>query len=82
VGGDGLAVAATVGAFGQTAADPLDLANVSLALIGMHRDREHSDIGDGSVQEEVIVRLSGSRQTRARGSSVIPRIPCAHAAAR
>jgi hypothetical protein len=49
MGGDGLAVAPTVGTFGQAAAEPPDLADVGLALIGMSRDGERRDIGGGGV---------------------------------
>ena len=51
-GGDGLAVAPAVGAFGQAAAGPLDLADVGLAFVGVRGDGEHGDVGGGVVQDK------------------------------
>jgi hypothetical protein len=51
-GGDGLAVAAAVGALGQAAAGPLDLTDVGLSLVGVRGDGEHGDVGGGGVQDE------------------------------
>ena len=51
-GGDGLAVAPAVGALGQAAAGPLDLADVGLPLAGMGREGEHRDVSCGGVQDE------------------------------
>ena len=51
-GGDGLAVAAAVGAFGQALAGLLDLADVGLALVGVRGDGEQGDVGGGGVQDE------------------------------
>ena len=51
-GGDGLAVAPAVGAFGQVLAGPLDLAEVGLSLVGMSGDGEQGDVGGGGVQDE------------------------------
>jgi len=50
--GDGLAVAAAVGAFGQVLAGPLDLADVGLAFVGVGGDGEQGDVGGGGVQDE------------------------------
>ena len=51
-GGDGLAVAAAVGAFGQALAELLDLAEVGFALVGMGGDgKDHGVRGDG-VEDE------------------------------
>ena len=62
VGGDVLAVAAAVRVLGQGAAEPLDLADVGFALMGMSRDSEHRDIGGDGVQDEgdrTAVRVHG-----------------------
>ena len=40
-GGDGLAVASAVGAFGQALAELLDFADVGLSLVGVRGDGEH-----------------------------------------
>ena len=50
--GDGLAVAPTVGAFGQAVAGPLDLTDVGLSLVGVGGDGEHGDVGGGGVEDE------------------------------
>ena len=51
-GGDGLAVASAVGAFGQALAELLDLADVGLALVGVRGDGEDGGVGGGGVQDE------------------------------
>ena len=51
-GGDGVAVAAAVGAFGQAAAGPLDLADVGFPFVGMGGDGEQGDVGGGVVEDE------------------------------
>jgi hypothetical protein len=51
-GGHGLAVAPTVGAFGQALAESLDLADVGLSLVGVRGDGEHGGVGGGGVQDE------------------------------
>jgi hypothetical protein len=51
-GGDGLAVAPAVGAFGQADAEAFDLTNVSFALISVRGEGEHGDAGGGDVQDE------------------------------
>ena len=51
-GGDGLAVAAAVGAFGQVGAVLFDFANVGLALVGVRGEGEHGDAGGGDIQDE------------------------------
>ena len=51
-GGDGLAVAAAVGAFGQVLAGPFDFAEVGFAFVGVGGDGEHGDVGGGGVQDQ------------------------------
>ena len=51
-GGDGLAVAAAVGAFGQALAEPLDFADVGFSFVGVRGDGEDGDAGGGGVQDE------------------------------
>jgi WD domain, G-beta repeat len=51
-GGDGLAVASAVGAYGQAGAEPLDLADVGFALVGVRGQGEHGDAGRGGVQDQ------------------------------
>src|ERR1022692_2933968 len=51
-GGDGLAVAAAVGAFGQAVADVLDFADVGFAFVGVRGDGEQGGVGGGGVQDE------------------------------
>jgi len=51
-GGDGVAVASAVGAFGQAATGPFDLADVGFAFVGMGGYGEHGDVGGGGVQDE------------------------------
>ena len=46
-GGDGLAVAAAVGAFGQALAELLDFAEVGFAFVGVGGDGEEGDAGGG-----------------------------------
>ena len=41
-----------VGALGQAAAGPLNLADVGLPLVGMGREGEHRDVSCGRVQDE------------------------------
>ena len=50
--GDGLAVAAAVGAVGPVGAGPLDLAGVGFAFAGVGGDGEHGDVSGGGVQDE------------------------------
>ena len=51
-GGDSLAVAAAVGAFGQVLGVPLDFAEVGFAFVGVPGDREQGDVGGGGIQDE------------------------------
>ena len=51
-GGDGLAVAAAVGVFGQGLAVALDFTDVGFAFVGVGGDGEHYGAGGGSVQDE------------------------------
>src|SRR6266516_6521777 len=51
-GGDGLAVAAAVGAFGQGLAVALDFADVGFAFVGVGGDGEHDGVGRGGVEDE------------------------------
>jgi hypothetical protein len=46
-GGDGLAVASAVGAFGQALAELLDFADVGFSLVGVRGDGEDGGIGGG-----------------------------------
>jgi len=50
--GDGLAVAAAVGAFGQFLGVELDFAEVCFAFLGVGGDRVHGDVRGGGVQHE------------------------------
>src|SRR5579863_8423807 len=47
--GDGVAVAAAVGAFGQVLAKPFDFADVGFAFVGVGGDGEQGDVGGGVV---------------------------------
>src|SRR5712691_7009079 len=51
-GGDGLAVAPAVGAFGQGLAEALYFADVGFAFVGVGGDGEDGDAGRGGVQDE------------------------------
>jgi len=51
-GGDGLAVAPAVGAFGQALAELLDLADVGFSVVGVRGDGEDRGVGGGGVQDE------------------------------
>jgi hypothetical protein len=51
-GGDGLAVAAAIGAFGQGLAVAFDFADVGFAFVGVGSDGEQGDVGGGVVQDE------------------------------
>ena len=51
-GGDGLAVAAAVGVFGQGLAVAFDFADVGFAFVGVGGDGEQGDVGGGGVQDE------------------------------
>ena len=51
-GGDGLAVAAAVGAFGQGLAEALDFAEVGFSFVGVRGDGEDGDAGGVGVEEE------------------------------
>ena len=51
-GGDGLAVAAAVGAFGQALAEAFYFAEVGFAFVGVRGDGEDGDAGGGGVQDE------------------------------
>src|SRR6516225_1371470 len=51
-GGDGLAVAPAVGAFGQVLRVPLDLAEVGFALVGVRGDGVDGDVGSGGIEDE------------------------------
>ena len=50
--GDGLAVAAAVGAFGQGLAVAFDFADVGFAFVGVGGDGEPGDAGGGFVEDE------------------------------
>jgi len=63
-GGDGLAVAAAVGAFGQGLTELLDLAEVGFSLVGVGGDGEHGRVG-GVSRMRVTVWVSGARWARA-----------------
>ena len=51
-GGDGLAVAAAVGAFGQALAEAFYFAEVGFAFVGVRGDGEDGDAGGGGVEDE------------------------------
>ena len=51
-GGDGFAVAAAVGAFGQALAELLDFADVGLSLVGVGGDGEDGGVGGADVQDQ------------------------------
>ncbi len=51
-GGDGLAVAPAVGAFGEALAGSLDLADVGFSLVGVRSYGEHGAVGGGGVHDE------------------------------
>ena len=51
-GGDGLAVAAAVGGFGEGQGVALDFADVGFAFVGMGGDGEHDCVGRGGVEDE------------------------------
>ena len=51
-GGDGLAVAAAVGAFGQALAEAFYFADVGFAFVGVRGDGEDGDAGGGGVEDE------------------------------
>ena len=51
-GGDGLAVAAAVGAFGEGLAVAFDFADVGFAFVGVGGNGEQGDAGGGFVQDE------------------------------
>ena len=54
-GGDGLAVAPAVGAFGQGLRVPLDLAEVGFALVGVRGDGVDGDVGSGVARTRLTV---------------------------
>ena len=51
-GGDGLAVAAAVGAFGQGLGVALDFADVGFAFVGVGGDGEHDGVSRGGIEDE------------------------------
>ena len=51
-GGDGLAVAAAVGVFGQGLGVALDFADVGFALVGVGGDGEHGGVSRGGIEDE------------------------------
>src|SRR5208282_2419808 len=51
-GGDGLPVAAAVGAFGQVVGVSLDFAEVGFAFVGVPGDREQGDVRGGGRADE------------------------------
>ena len=51
-GGDGLAVAAAVGVFGEGLAVELDFANMGFAFVGVGGDGEDGGAGGGGVEDE------------------------------
>src|SRR5580704_17260887 len=51
-GGDGLAIAAAVGAFGQVLGVPLDFVEVGFAFVGVPGDREQGDVRGGGIEDE------------------------------
>lgn len=50
--GDGLAVAAAIGVFGERLAVALDFADVGFAVIGVGCDGEHDGVGRGGIEDE------------------------------
>jgi hypothetical protein len=64
-GGDGLAVASAVGAFGQAFAVPRDFADVGFALVGVSGDGEQGGVGGVGVQDETDGLAVGFRWARA-----------------
>src|SRR5689334_1542602 len=50
--GDGLAVAAAVGAFGQVLGVELDFAEVGFAFLGVGGEGVHGDVRGGGVQDQ------------------------------
>ena len=66
-GGDGLAVAAAVGVFGQGLGVALDFADVGFAFVGVGSDGVDGGAGGGGVQDEGDVWVSGLRLARAMG---------------
>jgi hypothetical protein len=48
-GGDGLAVASAVGAFGQVLAGPFDFADVGFAFVGVGGGGEQGDVRGGRL---------------------------------
>ena len=76
-GGDGLAVAAAVGAFGQALAEAFYFADVGFAFVGVGGDGEDGDAGGGGVEEEgdglaVGVAARQGNDARARRSPARP----------
>ena len=60
-GGDGLAVASAVGAFGQVLAGAFDFAEVGFAFVGVPGDREQGDVRGGGVEDEADGLAFGDR---------------------
>jgi hypothetical protein len=72
-GGDGLAVASAVGAFGQALAELLDFADVGFSLVGVRGNGEHGGIGGGGIQDEadrLALGVPASRASHARSGHV------------
>ena len=51
-GGDGLAVAVTVGAFGEGLAVALDFTDVGFAFVGVGGDGEHDGVRRGGIEDK------------------------------
>ena len=64
-GGDGLAVAAAVGAFGQVLGVSLDFVEVGFAFVGVPGDREQGDVRGGGIEDEGDGLALGSRRAMA-----------------
>ena len=71
-GGDGLAVAPTIGAFGQVGAVLFDFADVGFAFIGVRGEGDTAMLALAVSRTRVTVPVSGSWRARAviRGPSV------------
>jgi hypothetical protein len=66
-GGDGLAVAAAVGVFGEGLGVALDFADVGFAFVGVGGDGVDDGVGRGVSRTRVTVWVSGLRLARATG---------------
>ena len=71
-GGEGLAVAPAVGAFGQGLTVSLDFADVGFAFVGVGGDGEQGGIGVVASRMRLTVWLSGFRWAGGRRSRARP----------